>query len=414
MSRVSVVCLVILCVTSICAPGAGAQGPDLAPAVPQFASGDRVEGVAVEIFDRIIYLPVTIDGKGPFTFVLDTGAGAISAFDPAIARSLGFAVEPFTTAGGAGEEAIEVGRVDSLNVGLPGLSFANRTIFTIPLHRMNPHWGKNKDGVIGGDLLSTLVTRIDYEKETVDFYDAASYEYSGKGEVIPLVMMGNFLFVEAKVYLYGKAQPLDAFFMVDTGVRLSLFNTGYAKKHKLAGQSPKTTTGVTGFGIGGISRGTVGRVRGIELGSIRFDNPVMDFCIDEAGSLADTSFSGIIGADILHRFNVVIDYSRSRMILERNRFFEAPFEFDMSGIRFVMEGPDFGSLEVYSIFDGSPAAEAGLREGDVVTAIDGKPSAQFTRETLREYMEREGETVRLSIERDGKTQEIELRLRRMV
>lgn len=391
---------------------AGAQTP--APAIPRFEKGHGNKGLSVDIFDRIVYLPATINGAGPYTFVLDTGAGGISALDQSVAESLGLRLTPMPGGGGAGEETIEINRVDSLTISLPGLSFADRTVFTIPLHRMDPHWGKRKDGVIGGDLLCTLVTRIDYESERVDFHDATSYEYSGPGESIPVTNMGDFLFLNAEVFLYGKEKPIDAFFLLDTGVRVSVFNTPYSKKHDLPAQSSKTATGVTGFGIGGVSRGIVGRVRGIRIGSFLFEHPVVDFSLDEAGALADTSFSGIIGADILGRFHVVLDYSRSKIVLEKNRCFDDPFEFDMCGIRFVMEGEQFDRVKVFYVFDGSPAAEAGVREGDVVMAIDGRVAGSFTREALREYMEREGKEVRLTIKRGDLRTEVTVRLRRMV
>jgi hypothetical protein len=384
------------------------------PATPRFEKGDRVEALAVDIFDRIVYLPVTLNGIGPFTFVLDTGAGGVSAVDRSVADSLRLRATPMPGGGGAGEETVEIGRVDSVTVSLPDLSFGDRAVFTIPLHRMDPHWGKRKDGVIGGDLLSALLTRIDYENKRVDFEDVAAHEYKGSGERIPLTVLGGFLLTEAEVLLYGKEEPIKAVFLVDTGVRVSLFNAPYAKKHDLPAQSPKTVTGVTGFGIGGVSKGIIGRVRGIRLGSILIENPVVDFSIDEAGALADTSFSGIIGADILSRFNVVLDYSRSQMVLEKNRFFREPSEFEMSGIRFVMEGPDFEVLKVFSVFDGSPAAEAGIGAGDVITAIDGREAKRFNRETLRDYLERDGKEVRLTIQQNGKTHDVKIVLRRMV
>lgn len=402
------------CTAAALSPGVFAQGPQIAQPTPRFEKGDRVDALSAEIFDRIVYLPVRLNGAGPFTFVLDTGAGSFSALDPSVAASLGLRLTPMRSGGGAGEETVEINRVDSVTISLPGLSFADRTMFTVPLHRMDPHWGKTKDGLIGGDLLSTLVTRIDYEAERIDFHDAKAYEYAGQGERIPLTVDGNYLFANAKVLLYGQEEPIDAFFLLDTGVRLSIFNAPYARKHGLSAQSPKTATGVTGFGIGGVSRGVVGRVRAIRLGSMLFENPVVNFSLDEAGALADTSFSGIIGADILCRFHVVLDYARSQMFLEKNRFFGDPFEFDMSGIRFVMEGAEFEVLKIYSVFDGSPAAKADIREGDVVTAIDGRESRTFTRETLREYMERDGAEVRLTIERDGKTQDVAIVLKRQV
>ncbi len=79
-----------------------------------------------------------------------------------------------------------------------------------------------------------------------------------------------------------------------------------------------------------------------------------------------------------------------------------------------MEGERFDVLKVFSIFSPSPAAEAGIREGDIVTEIDGRNAGSFTRETLREYMEREGKEVRFTIKRGEETKNISVRLREMV
>lgn len=393
-------------------PGARAQ--QQLPAIALFERGDSVVAKDVEIFDRIIYLPARVNGFGPFTFVLDTGAGAFSALDQLVADFLGMRSTLLGEGGGAGEDVVKFTGIDSISVSFEGLSFAPRQIVGLPLRRMDSQWGKRKDGLLGGDLLSTLVTCIDYEKKSVVFHDARSYEYKGPGERIPLQNFGNQIFVAAQVLLFGAERPVEALFMIDTGVRITTFNTPFSRDNGLAAQSPKTITGVTGYGIGGVSRGVVGRVRGIKLGSIVIENPAVDFSTDESGALADPGFSGIIGADILTRFDVVIDYSRSVMVLEKNRSFAEPSEFDMSGIRFVMEGERFETLKVFSVFDGSPAAEAGIAPGDVVTTIDGKPSTDFTRETLRAYMEREGAKVRLSVTHGAETKEIALKLRRLV
>jgi len=85
----------------------------------------------------------------------------------------------------------------------------------------------------------------------------------------------------------------------------------------------------------------------------------------------------------------------------------------MSGIRFVMEGDRFDDLKVFSLFDPSPAAEAGIREGDIVTKIDGRDVASFNRETLREYLERDGKEVRFDIKRGEETKKISIRLRKL-
>jgi hypothetical protein len=391
-----------------------ASAQEQVPATPRFERGDSVEVRGVEIFDRIVYFPVSINGFGPYPFVLDTGAGDLSALDEVTARSIGLRSAIIGEGGGAGEEVVQVGLADSTTISMPGLSFGNRPLLTLPVRRLDAQWGKRKDGLMGGDLLSTLVTRIDYENERVVFHDAATYEYTGPGERIPVEMRGNYIIIRARVLLYGAQEPREAMFLLDTGVRLSVFNSPYAKKHALAAQSPKTLTGITGFGIGGASRGIVGRVRGIRIGSFFFEEPVMSFSTDESGALADTSFAGIIGADFLNRFTVVLDYRRSQIFLEKKSGFDAPFEFDMCGIRFAMEGERFDLFKVFLVYDGTPAALAGIAAGDVVTAVDGRATGSFTREDIREYMQREGEAVRFTIERGDETRDVVIRLKKMI
>ncbi len=412
MKRSACILYAVFCAAAFRPADAGAQ--QQSPAVPRFERGDSVEVRDVEIFDRIVYFPASINGFGPYPFVLDTGAGDMSVLDEGTARSIGLRSTIIGEGGGAGQEVVQFGLADSTTLSIPGLSFVDRPLLTLPVRRLDSHWGKRKDGLMGGDLLSTLVTRIDYERKRVVFHDAIAYGYSGPGERLPVELRGNYIFIPVEVLSYGSDEPLKAMFLLDTGVRISVFNNPYAKEHGLAAQSPKTLSGVTGFGIGGASRGVVGRVRGIRIGSFLFDDPVMSFSTDESGVLADTSFAGIIGADFLSRFTVVLDYRRSQIFLEKNGGFAAPFEFDMCGIRFAMEGERFDLFKVFSVFEGTPAALAGVAAGDIVAAIDGRAPGSFTREDLREYLQRDGEAVRFTIERRGETKDVVIRLKKMI
>lgn len=413
MSKRSIIALAGACAAVVWAAAASAQ-LEQGPAVPAFAQADSIVVQGAEFFDRIVYVPVTINGRGPFPYVLDTGAGQISAVDQAVADSLAVKSAPLAVGGGAGEEQVPFTIVEDISLALPGLSFDARKLIGIPLHRMDPHWGKRKDGLLGGDLLSTLVTDIDYDRERVVFHDARTYEHRGPGERVPLQNFGNYIFVQAQVLLYGSADPVEALMMVDTGVRITTFNAPFSRAHALAAQSPRTTRGVTGYGLGGVSRGVIGRVRGLRIGSILVENLVVDCSTDTTGVLASDNFSGIIGADVLSRFDVTIDYARSLLVLDKNVAFAVPSEFDMGGIRFTMEGERFDTIKVFSVFEPSPAAEAGIVPGDVVKTIDGRPAGSFTREELRRHMEREGATVRLEIERAGGTTTTAIRLRRLV
>jgi len=394
-----------------------AAQPPRQPAPPDSATppapDDSVVLASAQIFDQIVYLPMRVAGAGPFPFVLDTGAGPNTALDSGLADSLGLAPTPLTEGGGAGEETVSIGSLPSVDLALGPLKFPGTPALTIPLRRLDPHWGKRKDGLVAGDLLSRFLTVIDYERERVVLHaPAAAADLPGVR--IPVELMNQFFFVRAELLLHGQEEPVPALLMVDTGLRVTTLNQPFALKHGLVAQSPRTATGVTGFGIGGVSRGVFGRLRGLRLGGLEIGSPVVVFSLDTKGALASEDFAGIVGADILSRCRVGLDYAGAQLILEPRADFAAPYEFDMSGIRFVMPGERFERLEVFFVFANSPAAEAGILPGDRVLSLDGLATANWTREALRLHMQREGAVVTLAIEREGRPLTVTLRLRRLV
>ena len=71
------------------------------------------------------------------------------------------------------------------------------------------------------------------------------------------------------------------------------------------------------------------------------------------------------------------------------------------------EGP---GAAIGSVYDGTPAARAGLRTGDVIEALDGEPIASFEELRARVGDRRPGEGVKLKVKRDGGTVELDATL----
>lgn len=379
----------------------------------QIMSGRSTPPIPVKLVDNVPYLPVRIGGSHSFDFILDSGAGNASAVDENIARDIELALGRKFQMGGAGEKQVDMYLISNLKYDLPGLKFAVKNAFTIPFEWMSPHWGRRLEGLVGGDLISCAVTEIDYVEKTICFHDPETFKYQGKGEAIPLDLEG-WAFVEAKIFLFGKEDPVIARLMLDTGLRITSFNSPFVKYSGLIEQSPQTVNAMTGFGVGGESRGIIGRVRAIQIGSISIENPVVDFSQDAKGALATDAYSGILGAEILCRFNVVFDYAKKQVFLEKNAHFSRPFEFDMSGIRLVSDGENFRAHKVFRLIKDSPAAIAGLKEGDEIVKIDGRSSSEFSQEELKKFFMREGKNVTLTIRRNSDLLSVTFRLKRLV
>ncbi|MEX0287537.1 MAG: PDZ domain-containing protein, partial [Flavobacteriaceae bacterium] len=182
------------------------------------------------------------------------------------------------------------------------------------------------------------------------------------------------------------------------------------------------------------------QINNIQIGDFELQNAKAAFPNMESfngiKNLGDRN--GSIGGEILRRFNIVFNYPENTVTLKKNAFFNHPFHYNMSGIelqhnglryiaeriadaRGVVKNEDrsFGDVQILlenrtrlslvpeiivsGIRAGSPAAEAGLKEGDVILAVNGKRIHQYKlQEVMKMMNEKEGKRVRLLIERYNK------------
>jgi len=73
-----------------------------------------------------------------------------------------------------------------------------------------------------------------------------------------------------------------------------------------------------------------------------------------------------------------------------------------------------GGLRVRDPLPESPAAIAGLADGDIVLAIDGRSPLKMDSAERRRVMERDGATLVLKVRHDGAEREVRLVLRRLI
>ena len=121
----------------------------------------------------------------------------------------------------------------------------------------------------------------------------------------------------------------------------------------------------------------------------------------------------MVHPEIFRRFKLVFDLGRRRMILEPNAQFSEPYV-DMSGLDIATEGQDFSVIVVNEVEKGSPAAEAGIQEEDIITAIDGHQVKEFTMTEIRKMFMQDGKEYVISLKRQQKELQTKLKLRRLI
>lgn len=377
------------------------RAPDAAPRDVRFARGDRAERIPIEVSGSHILTSVFVNGRGPYDFFIDTGAGA-TCVDAALAESLGLASQGAVEAKGVGgTTTVSYARVDSL--GVRGATLLSQAIVALPLANIGALMGRHLAGILGYDFFSRFVVRIDYEKGTMSLFDPAGFEPPRRATSLPITLEANVPAVEGVVS--GRHKGL---FRIDTGSGSSLDLHGpFVAEHRLM-DSARRVVHRPFAGVGGMHLGAVARLDTFAIGTFVMTDLVTGLSEATEGAFASASFAGNIGGGILRRFTVTLDYEGKRIFLEPNARFGERDTFDRSGMALTRDGD---ALRAEHVEEGAPAWRAGVRPGDHILSVNGKPSARWRDEDLSQALRaKPGKTVRVRLERDGKVRTISFRL----
>ncbi len=373
----------------------------------------NASAITFELNSNKIYLPVKVNGKGPYSFILDSGAH-LNVLDTEPAKALGIAAIGTTEVRGAGDGSVQSARAKNVDLSVEGAALGKGDVEVMSVNEaISASEGRKVDGLLGRPFFERFVVEIDYANKKINFHDPAKFQYAGQGETIPLEAVAHGMGVRANLVL-SNAQRVETKLLIDTGWRGALsLNSPFVRDHKLTAMTA-TITAMIGVGIGGPVTDAIGRISALEIGRNIIKSPVTSFSSASSGILADQSFSGILGADTLRRFTVVLDYPHQRLILQPNAGFGEISEFDMSGLYLTAEGKDLKTFKAFSVMSSSPAGAAGIREGDQIVAIDNQPAATFTLERIRQMFRQPDKEYSLVLLRGDNMVQTKLTTRRLI
>jgi hypothetical protein len=413
--------LLLLCllavVSSVC-PEVIAQQEQRAPAdkrnQPDFriASGRGFVKMPFDTYWNGILLQVRINNSQPVWLAMDTGA-SLNIISQRLFKRLGL------KAGGAanltgGTGGFQSQFVQDATISLPGVEAYKQIIGSAPIDEMTALFGRDVEGLIGTPFIKNFVIEIDYAGRAITFYDPKVYSLRDSKEAINLENRNGLPFAEVELSLNGRDTIKDKF-MLDTGsTRIFQINSPFARVHKILSIVPAANmTAAVGEAIGGQGEFTEARISSIRIGKYVIKRPVVSIYRGETGGDASAD-AGVIGSEIFRRFTVTLDYQSGKMLLKPNAHFKEPYEIDMSGLELMTRADDFKVILIKSVLANSPAAAAGLREGDQLIAINNKSAARFNLAQLTMMFKQAGKVYPLTIKRGDRTIRTKLRLRRAV
>ncbi len=321
--------------------------------------------------------------------------------------------------------AIAANAAGGLDLSSVSLSFAGALAGPMPVQWLLS--GLGPAGVLGSDVLHQLPLLLDPVARTAEvlpaFLPPASETLLRLAD--PGACAGGatdrrapLFFVTANV----EGEVVDL--VVDTGAEMTFISTDLASR---LGSRPTLGLIRVASGFAGIFTARAVRARLLEVGSARVVTPALlssaevdaelarltravaatTHCNPNASCSASPTFDGFLGWTFLREFKVSLaegsPYGERRLGLERPAGAGLALR-DFVGVGWNASASDSPpGLRVDSFLSVSPAEDAGVKVGDVVTAIDGQPAA-----TVSPPYAAAGTKVKLALVRDAAALELDV------
>jgi len=337
----------------------------------EFPAGTASVTVPIEIVDGHIFVRVRIDGKGPLRMLLDTSS--INVLLPDVARTLKLQAEPATP--GRGDGSVGVVRASRMDIG--GVVIDKPVFATFDLKEFLRRVEGVDDvaGVIGFEVLKRMPVTIDYAAGKLTLHDPATFTFAGKAHSVPITFRGTMPQVK------GRIDGIDGVFDIGTGARASLtLALPFVTANNLATRYGAKQAVIAGATPRGPVRGLLARAEELDIGGVSVGKPVAVLVTAPAAEPGAEADAGSIGYGVLRRFTPTFDYGRSVVYLEPAAAMAEADAFERAGL-WLERGPK--GLIVVDVVAGGPAAAAGLKAGDTITAVNGKGAGTLSLATAR-------------------------------
>jgi predicted aspartyl protease len=277
---------------------------------PAFPAGATQVNIAFDSPHGLIVCPVLVNGHAT-RFIIDTGS-TTSIIDADTAKKLNLPTGGVSHVEGAALMTGSVARIDTLSIG--GVVFSPFFVQAVPLRLPSRLAHEGIDGVLGYDLLCSLVARISYSRFELELIQAGAFTYTGTGSVLTIDTSKRVPLLSTMI-----GENDQGTFTVDTGSSATLvLYPEYADAHRRDFENPYESNSNFASGAGGDMPTRIYNITRLQLGRFDIGDVPTEVLVREEGAFGQTSSDGLIGSGALSQFAAVFfDYGNNRMILEQ-------------------------------------------------------------------------------------------------
>jgi hypothetical protein len=304
------------------------------------------------------------DFPDSLNFIFDTGCGGMS-LDSMTAQRLKLVSHPssFYIRGIAGMRREEL--LDGMRLRFGTVTLDSVTMQVNNYEILSSVYGEKIDGILGYTFFSRYLVRVDYDSCRLDIYSKGPVTYPKGGYLLRPRLVG----LPMTKGRLNDARDINSMFYFDTGAGLCLlFSSEFTADSAVFGPKRKRPVRTEGAGLGGKKEMQLTTLKNFSIGPFRF-RQIPTYVFDDSFDVTNyPQLGGLIGNDLLRRFNLILNYDKSEIYLMPNGSYHQPFDYSYSGLTIGLVD---GKILVTDVMKDSPGEQAGFREGDIVLMVNG-------------------------------------------
>ncbi len=324
-------------------------------------------------------------------FILDTGSGNISLDSLTCVRlNIPLAESDRTIRGIGGIRKVKF--LNHASLKLKGLQVDSLNFHVNDYDILSSVYGIKIDGIIGFAFLNRYIVRLDYDSLRMDVFSQGEFKYKRGGFILRPIMTS----IPIQTLKFRDERKLQNKFYFDTGAGLCfLLSEEFVRDSAVMHKRKPAPLVTQAEGLGGKMEMKLTTVKEIQVGPYRFKN-VPTYIFDDKFNVTSYPFlGGLIGNDILRRFNVVLNYQKREIHMIPNSHYNDAFDYAYTGLGVYFID---NKVQVDDVVPDSPGDKAGFKSGDVVLAINDNYSNNI--QVYKQMMQDPGEKLRFLVLRN--------------
>lgn len=372
--------------------------------------------IPFQMVNNLIVVPVMVNDSIPLNFILDTGVKATILTDNSLTGFDLSGCRPVQILGAGGQEEVVAYVVANVHFAIKGITSngMNLIVLSEDYLKLQNHLGMDIHGILGYDLFSQFVVKIDYERKMITLTNPEKYRPNRRYKRLDIKLFMGRPYIEGYVR-QNDGSIVKGHLLVDSGASHSLMLEIDSDSSIFLPEKYVST--IVGWGLSGELNGQMGRIDSLNLAGFGFHEVLCTYTSDYGSGVNERILDrkGSIGGELLSRFTIIFDYYHNQIYLRKNSNFRKPFIYNMGGLDLIASGSNFKLYKVIHIIPDSPAEKAGLQIEDIVLSINGQMITEMSIQEVNGYFRtRPKSRIRMLILRDQKLEMISFKLEKLI